>query len=119
VLIRICVCRVYKPFCLLGYGCVLAAVQKGNIVEQELKKAELRGYSKGYTAGLKRKSRERQRDHVRQMEASFFNRALLESINFVMTQDSWKRGEKPIKTVQDRMALARDIANEAVKNFRY
>lgn len=84
----------------------------------EIKKAEQRGYSKGYASGRKRLKLEDQRAAERAKENEFYNQALLAALPAAMQLQGWKFGDKPITNWVDRVRLANYFAEEALKYRR-
>lgn len=80
----------------------------------ELKQAEARGYAKGYTAGKRRKAADVANERQRAREQALWQRAMLVAIPFAMQQSDWKRGQTRITTIEDRMRLAAEVADEAL-----
>jgi hypothetical protein len=81
----------------------------------EIKKAELRGYSKGYAAGKKKLATNRSLEHERRERQALYDRAMIAALPFAMEQNNWNRGKEQIRTLQSRVALASEIAEEALK----
>lgn len=80
-----------------------------------IKTAEQRGYSKGYQAGRRKKKREiSYAQHMREKQA-FLDRAFLAALPVALAAQNWKCGDKPITSINDRTSLARDFAIEALK----
>ncbi len=75
-----------------------------------------RGYSMGYAAGKRRKERDIAREVTKKKHDAFWQRAFLAAIPAALTAEGWKRGEKPITMLEDRVRLAADVADEAVKH---
>lgn len=86
------------------------------MTENEIKVAEARGYSRGYNAGKKRKEKAVSRENQMRKKHAFWQRAFLAALPVAMTQDNWKRGDKPIVSVADRTKLATEIADEALNH---
>jgi len=85
------------------------------MVEDEIKRAERRGYSKGYVAGKRRKQAARQREvHCREQQA-FLDRAFLVILPVALAAEGWKFGDKPISTTEERVLLAKRWAEEALR----
>lgn len=80
---------------------------------------EQRGYSKGYAAGLRKRKADRSREHIRREKQAFWDRAFLAVIDSCMNIQGWSRGDKPISSLEDRVRLASEVADEAVKRRRY
>lgn len=97
--------------------------------DDDIKAAEKRGYGRGYQARELRIKREaldaqHRRDLAHELRAdrAFRDRAFLAALPFAMTQKTWVStvGEekKPISTMKQRVDLAWDVANEALKQRR-
>jgi len=84
----------------------------------ELKQAEARGYSKGYTAGKRRMGKQISAAQLQVKRDAFWNRAFLAAIPFAMTQNTWKFGKNPINTLEERMSFASRVADAAMKRFK-
>lgn len=84
----------------------------------EIKRAEQRGYSKGYASGRKRLKLEDQRAAERAKENEFYNQALVALLPTCMRVQGWRFGEVEVKNVADRVKLANYFAEEAVKYRR-
>lgn len=86
------------------------------IENKELKAAELRGYSKGYAAGKRKKVREVSNETRQRKEDAFWQRAFIAALPAIFGGgQEWKRGDKPIASVPDRLRLVAEVADEAVK----
>lgn len=83
--------------------------------EDEIKQAELRGYSRGYNAGKRRKQRGMTYERLCRERQAFLDRAFIAALTACVTADGWKAGEKPITNIPDRVKLAADFAVEALK----
>lgn len=81
----------------------------------DIKKLEGNAYSRGYAAGVKRvKNEEKVKRNNRREE--FFDKAFIAAIPFSMQQESWSFGPNaPVKSIEDRMELARRVAQHATK----
>ena len=71
---------------------------------------EKRGYSKGYAAGKRHK-----RNAIRIKRDAFWQRAFLAALPVAFAADGWKRGDTPINDLDDRVKLAAEVADEAMK----
>jgi hypothetical protein len=83
--------------------------------DDAFKAAEKRGYAKGYQAGRARRKAEQDRERQRRIDQAFLDRAFLAVLPECTSMQNWKRGEKPINSVVDRVWLAWHIAEEALK----
>lgn len=81
----------------------------------ELKTAELRGYSKGYAAGKRRKQGQIYSEARKRKMDAFWQRALIAALPAAFSAQNWTRGDKPIETLDQRVRLAADVADEALK----
>ena len=81
----------------------------------EIKKAELRGYSKGYVAGKKKLTTNRSLEHERRERQAFYDRAMIAALPFAMEQQSWSCGKEKIHSLESRVKLAAEVAAEALK----
>ena len=68
-------------------------------------------YQKGYAAGRRKRSRDN-------ADTALWQRAYVAALPAAMAMEGWKKGEKPITGLSDRVKLARDIADEALKQAR-
>lgn len=94
------------------------------MTDNEIKKIGKNEYQRGYRAGRLRTEREmedelrrfkRMNDAIRRSEMAFLDRAFLAALPFAMTQNTWKSGDEPIRTIQDRVNLAWDVALDALR----
>lgn len=84
----------------------------------DLKAAEARGYSRGYKRGRATATdRKAQQRRAAEREA-FRRRVFLAALPACIAAQNWKRGEKPITSLGDRIALAWEFADEAVRGIR-
>ena len=81
----------------------------------ELKSAEERGYAKGYRAGQKRKKLTISMEYYRRKRNAFWQRAFLAALPAAFSAQGWTRGDKQLNTIPERMRLASDAADEALK----
>lgn len=77
--------------------------------------AEKAAYQRGYAAGKRRKARTISAEARLREERAFLDRAFLAALPAAIEAQGWKRGEKPITTLKDRVSLAVDFAREALK----
>ena len=82
----------------------------------EIKAAEARGYSKGYQAGKRRKSLDISAEQFRVKKDAFWRRAFLAAIPAALSAQRWTRGGTEIATLPDRISLAAEAADEALKH---
>lgn len=85
------------------------------MADDDIKAAERRGYSKGYTAGKRRKEKLITREQIKAQQQQFIDRAFIAALPAAMDVQGWKRGEKPITSLEDRVQLAADFAREAFR----
>lgn len=78
---------------------------------------EKRGYGKGYAAGLKRQERDQSTARSRR-KAHYWNRAFLAALPACLTAQGWERGGEAIKKLDDRVQLASETADEALKHYK-
>lgn len=80
---------------------------------------EKRGYSKGYAAGRRRRSREIQAERRLAREQAFWQRAVLALAGHAFDCVGWRDGNKePISTRPQRMALAAGAADDLLNEAR-
>lgn len=79
---------------------------------------ESKDYARGYAAGRKRQQVDIDQEAERKRENENWNRAFLTALPFAMSAEGWARGEKPIKTIADRVILAQNVADEAIRYMR-
>lgn len=85
----------------------------------ELKAAEQRAYGRGYAAGQKRAKRNADSARLKKMQDAAWNRAFISALQERISTQGWTVGDKPIANIADRVRLARDFANEAIKHMRF
>lgn len=83
-----------------------------------IKAAEQNGYAKGYNAGLRKKKKKRAESSVRARRDANWDRAFLAALPPCIEQQGWTCGEKLINSLEDRVALAKDFADEAIRYLR-
>lgn len=87
--------------------------------DDEIKKAELRGYSKGYAAGKRGKKFAISSEAIRAKKNACWNRAFIAALPAAFNAEGWVRGGKPIKTLDDKMKLAAETADAAIKHMEW
>lgn len=87
--------------------------------QPDAEKIERRAYSRGYSAGRKKLKQENQTARRLARQDEFWRRAFLAALPFALGAQSWTRGGKPITRLDDRVKLATDVANEALKQAKY
>ena len=80
--------------------------------------AEKRGYQRGYNAGKRRLVQEVARDRRHAQAEAFRRRAFLAALPAAFGAQGWKRGDQPITSMEDRVRLAWEVADEAMKRYR-
>jgi hypothetical protein len=83
--------------------------------DDAFQKAEQRGYARGYAAGRKKQKQDRHAEAIRKERQAFKDKAFLAILPFAFEQATWKFGEKPINTPEDRVTFAWRIAERAAK----
>lgn len=86
------------------------------MTSDDIKAVEQRGYAKGYAAGRRRLKADRSAEHARRERQAFLDKAFLAALPFAMTQTTWKFGDEPINSSEDRIALAWRIAKRAMNS---
>jgi len=81
------------------------------------KVAELRGYSRGYAAGSRRKRREVSAEVEIAKREAFRRQVFLVALPAFIASNTWVRGEKKLTTLDDRVDLAWRAANKAVADL--
>lgn len=84
----------------------------------EIKKAEQRGYAKGYASGRKRRKADLHADHVHKEKQAFLDKAFLAALPACMEIQGWSINDVPVKSKEDRVKLAWRFAQEALKQRR-
>lgn len=79
---------------------------------------EHRAYARGYAAGRKKVKQSRTAENLRRERQAFHDKAFLAALPFAFEQTTWTRGEAPIKTLNERVKLAQEIADVALKARR-
>lgn len=82
-----------------------------------LEVAEKRGYQRGYAAKVRRVEREdaqRQHQHEKQV---FRREVFLTVLPKVVDAQGWNTNGKPVTSLPQRVALAWDFADEAMKRY--
>lgn len=90
---------------------------------EELKKERARGYSAGYVAGKKSVANKRADTSsiaaTRRDRQAFYDSAFIEALTFAMTQSTWTKGINEINTLKERIDLAHDVAEAALKRRKH
>ncbi len=76
--------------------------------------AEQRGYSRGYYAGRRRMIADQRQLDFSEKKADFWREVFVTALAEVVNGHGWRTGDTPITTVQERVGLAADFADEAV-----
>lgn len=87
-------------------------------MSDKIKQAEQRGYTRGYNAGRKRQQTDIKQAQKMKRMAYRWNQAFLAALPACIIAQNWKVGGKPIASLTERTALARDFADEAIKHMR-
>lgn len=85
------------------------------MTDDAFKKAEARGYARGYQAGKRRRDVERAKESQAKADEAFMRRAFLAALPFAMTQDTWHIGGKKINSTEERVDFAWRLARESLK----
>lgn len=80
-----------------------------------IKKAEQRGYARGYQAGRKRVKSDPREEGLHSRRDANWNRAFLVALEATVVSGRWMRGDKALTSVEDYINTARYFANQAVK----
>jgi hypothetical protein len=75
-------------------------------------------YKRGYAAGRKRVATDLVKEAQHNTHADKFNAAFLAVLPVCVQLNGWKSGGTLINGVFQRVSLAEDFANEAVKNMK-
>lgn len=76
-------------------------------VKDPVRAAEARGYTRGYNAGRRRGQKA--------SDKLFWQQAFYAALNGFIQNDGWSQGEKRFTKLHDRVELARQAANEALR----
>lgn len=79
---------------------------------------EKREYARGYQAGRKKREADLEGLRRKLSDQEFHDKAFLAALPFAMEQDSWRVGEEKIHTIEQRVAFANLIADEALRQRR-
>lgn len=79
------------------------------------KKAERRGYAKGYEAGKRRRLRTISVEQLAAKKAAFWQRAYIAVLPAAMTVNDWFIGDVKVSKTEQRILLARKWATEALE----
>ena len=77
---------------------------------------DTREYQRGYAAGRRRKKADMSAEQRVAQRKAFRQRAFLAVLPFAMAAD-WNRNGEPIRSVDERVRLAADIADEAARQM--
>ncbi|WP_145997167.1 hypothetical protein [Ralstonia mannitolilytica] len=89
-----------------------------NESQNAIKKAEARGYKRGYQAGRRKQQSEAlvaRLEREKREKRAFRDRAFLAALPAAFAAQGWVRGEKPINTLEERVRLAWETAKAALK----
>lgn len=78
----------------------------------------LRCYANGYAAGRRKIKAGQRKENARRERQAFWDRAFITALPVCFAAQGWERGDLEIMTLEDRVQLAVDTANEAVKRRR-
>lgn len=81
----------------------------------DFKKAERRGYAKGYEAGKRRRPRSTGTESFKERKAAFWQRSYIAILPTAMTVNGWMIGDLKINTAEQRIFMARRWADEALE----
>lgn len=81
------------------------------------KAAEKLGYQRGYAAGRRKKAKDMRAGRFEAERRAFRRRAFLAALPACLEAANWQRDGKPIVGLADRVRLAREAADEAMKGF--
>ena len=84
-------------------------------MSEDTKVAEQRGYSRGYRSGRARRMREVTQERLRRERQALLDRIYIAMLPAAMQVQGWKRGDKPITDMNDRITLAREWAEKAME----
>lgn len=83
--------------------------------DEQDKRAEKRGYAKGYAAGKRRRAKAVNYEHQQQRNAARFDRFMCAAMNGLIAYGGWQKGDKPDKSPTDFAATAAEIATAMMK----
>ncbi|WP_156509277.1 hypothetical protein [Ralstonia mannitolilytica] len=86
-----------------------------NESQNAIKKAEARGYKRGYQAGRRKQQSEALVARLEREKRAFRDRAFLAALPAAFAAQGWVRGEKSINTLEERVRLAWETAEAALK----
>ena len=75
-------------------------------------------YQRGYAAGRRRIEREERQRSFAEAQDEFWLQVFLASIPVMLASSDWRQGNKPLVTVADKIALAEEAANAALRVAR-
>ncbi len=79
------------------------------------KKAERRGYAKGYEAGKRRRPRSTGAESFKERKAAFWRQAYIAMLPTAMLVQGWSMGDEVAQTGAQRIELATHWATEALE----
>jgi hypothetical protein len=79
---------------------------------------EHKAYQRGYVAGRKRQKADADQAAIKAGEREFWEKAVLAVAPYFMGCPAWKRGDKELRTLEDRTELAVKFADAAVRARR-
>jgi hypothetical protein len=80
----------------------------------DIKKAEARGYSRGYVAGRRKRKQSIRYEQQRKERQAFLDKAFLALLPAAMAAQGWTIAGRPVRTGSDRVGLAKIWAEEAL-----
>lgn len=86
--------------------------------EADVKKAEYKGYSKGYQAGKRRRRVDDAAERNRRERQAFLDKALLALLPACINAENWKIGDRLAVNAEQRVRLAVLLADQALKQRR-
>lgn len=79
--------------------------------------SEKRGYQRGYAAKVRRAEREDAQERSQREKQIFRREVFLAVLPKAFEAQGWKNGDKPITGMRQRVALAWDFADEAMRRY--
>jgi hypothetical protein len=83
--------------------------------DEQQKRAEQRGYAKGYAAGRRRRAKAVNYEHQQQQNAARFDRFMCAAMTGLIACGGWQTGGKPNKSATDFAGTAAEIATAMMK----
>lgn len=79
---------------------------------------ERRAYSRGYQAGRAKQKADTDKTEAQRTRQAYWDQVYLTAVPWCLDVSGWKHGDKPISMLDDRIKLARDVADYALKYRR-